>query len=63
MFTGRVCRPIIASTRKSATGGFDELPEIARVRLGGLTAVMTMISFLLVSTAGVFGYRSMFGGG
>jgi hypothetical protein len=48
---------------ESAPGGFDELPEIARVRLGGLTAVMTMISFLLVSTAGVFGYRSMFGGG
>src|SRR5947209_1890935 len=38
----------------------NESLELPRVRLGGITVVMTMISFLLASSAGFFGYRAIF---
>jgi hypothetical protein len=40
--------------------GSDDSPELPRVRLGGMAVVMTIISFLLASSAGFFGYRAIF---
>jgi hypothetical protein len=40
--------------------GSDDSLELPRVRLGGMAIVMTIISFLLASSAGFFGYRAIF---
>src|SRR6185437_11967482 len=40
--------------------GSDDSLELPRVRLGGMAIVMTIISFVLASSAGFFGYRAIF---